>query len=191
MFVSRTPGADICDVARAKGVGLILMGWHKPVFNQAVLGGTVQQVMHGSRADVAVFMDKGHAFPPRRILLPYTGTVHDRAALVLTARLGRRCGAPVTLLHVVRPGRPQPRVEQEVQNVLVQEFPEPAGGSTRLVVVESTQPVETVLQEAAGYDLIVLGVGEEWQLEPHVFGLRPERIAARYPCSLLIVRAQA
>ena len=191
VLVSRTPGADICDVARAKGAGLIIMGWHKPVFSQAMLGGTVQQVMQGSTADVAVFIDRGGPFPPRRILLPYTGTVHDRAALTLASRLARRGGAQVTLLHVVRPGRAQPRLEQEVHSVLAQEFPEPTGGCTRLVVVESTRPVETVLQEATGYDLTMLGVGEEWQLEPHVFGLRPERIAVHCPSSLLIVRTRA
>ena len=53
-LVSRTPGADICDVARVKGATLIIMGWHKPVFNQAMLGGNVQQVMKGGTADVAV-----------------------------------------------------------------------------------------------------------------------------------------
>ena len=189
-LVSRTPGADICDVARVKGATLIIMGWHKPVFNQAMLGGTVQQVMKGSTADVAVFIDRNISFPLRRILLPYMGTTHDRAALTLVARLARRFGAQVTLFHVVRPGRAQPYVEQEVQNALAQEFPEPTGGSTRLVVKESAHPVETVLQEAVGYDLTVLGVGEEWQLAPHVFGLRSERIAAHCPSSLLIVRTR-
>jgi len=189
--VSRTPGADICDVARAKGTKLIVMGWHKPVFSRAMLGGTVQHVMKRSEADVAVFIDRNSPFPPQRILLPYTGTVHDRAALALAARLTHRFGAQLTILHMVRPGRPQPRLEQEAQNVLIQEFPEPAGGHTRLQVVESARPVETILQEAGGYDLTVLGVGEEWQLEPHVFGLRSERIAAQCPSSLLVVRTRA
>ncbi len=190
-LVSRAPGADICDVARAKGVGLIVMGWHKPVFSQAMLGGTVQQVMNGSIADVAVFIDRACGFPPRRILLPYTGTVHDRTALTLAARLARRFEAQVTLLHIVRPGRPHPRIEQEVQGMITQAFPEPAGGSTRLVVMEATNPVERVLQEAADYDLTILGVGEEWGLDPHVFGLRSERIATHCPSSLLIVRTRA
>jgi nucleotide-binding universal stress UspA family protein len=178
-------------VARTKGTRLIVMGWHKPVFSRAVLGGTVQQVMRRSTADVAVFIDRSSPFPPQRILLPYTGTVHDRAALALAARLTHRFGAQTTILHVVRPGRPHPRLEQETQGVLVQEFPEPAGGHARLVVVESARPVETVLQEATDYDLTVLGVGEEWQLEPHVFGLQPERIAAQCPSSLLVVRTRA
>jgi len=190
-LVSRAPGVEICDVARAKGVGLIVMGWHKPAFSQAMLGGTVHQVMRGSAADVVVFIERQGSFPPQRILLPYTGTVHDRAALTIASRLLRRCGGQVTVLHVVRPGRPQPYVEQEVQNVFVQEFPEPAGGNTRFVVMESAQPVESVLHEAVGYDLTVLGVGEEWQLEPHIFGLRPERIATQCPSSLLVVRTRA
>ncbi|MGE0823313.1 MAG: cation:proton antiporter [Candidatus Binatia bacterium] len=189
-FLSRTPGADICDVAQAKGVGLIVMGWHKPVFSQAILGGTVQQVMHGSRADVAVFVDKDCPFPPRHILLPYTGTAHDRAALGIAARIGCRYRAQVTLLHIVRPGRLHPHLEQEVQSQLAQEFPEPHGATTRFIVVEGDDPVAAVLQAAVGYDLTILGVGEEWQLEPHVFGLRSERIATQCPSSLLIVRTQ-
>jgi len=190
VMVSQAPGADICDVARVKGVKLILMGWHKPVFNQAMLGGTVQEVMKGSTADVVVFIDKGASFPLRRILAPYTGTVHDRAALVLAARMARRWGAQVTILHVVRPGRPQPRVAQEAEQLLDQEVAEPRGGVARLIVLESLQPVETVLKEAANYDLTILGVGDEWQLSPHVFGLRSERIAVQCPSSLLIVRGQ-
>jgi hypothetical protein len=51
--------------------------------------------------------------------------------------------------------------------------------------------VESVLHEAAGYDLTILGVGEEWQLEPHIFGLRPERIAMQCPSSLLVIRTRA
>ncbi len=189
-LVSRTPGRTICEVARAKEVGLVVMGWHKPVFNRALLGGTVQQVMKESLANIAVLIEKGGSFPPRRILLPYTGTLHDRVALTLASRIAHRCGAHVTILHVVRPGRASPQIEQEAQAALAQEFPEPTGGATRLVVVESAQPVETVLQEAAGYDLTMLGVGEEWNLAPHVFGLRQERIIVNCPSSLLVVRAR-
>lgn len=189
-LVSRTPGADICEVARVKGADLIVMGWHKPVFNQAVLGGTVQQVMKNSTADVAVFIDRNTPLPFRHILLPYTGTIHDRAALTLAARLVRRAGAQITLFYVVRPRRARSDMKQAVQDALLQEFPESTGGNTRLLVKESSRPVETVLQEASEYDLTVLGVGEEWRLDPHVFGLRPERIAALCPSSLLIVRTR-
>ena len=38
------------------------------------------------------------------------------------------------------------------------------------------------------YDLVVIGVGEEWGLESQMFGFRPQRIAQDCPTSLLIVR---
>jgi nucleotide-binding universal stress UspA family protein len=190
-MISRAPGADICDVARVKGAKLIVMGWHKPTFSQALLGGTVQQVMKGSAADVAVFIDRGTSLPPKRILAPYTGTAHDQAALALVARLVRRREAQVTILHVVRPGHAEPRFAQEAERIVAEECPDPIRtGAISFRIVESLQPVEVVLREAEGYDLTVLGVGEEWRLTPHLFGLRSERIAVYCPSSLLIVRAR-
>jgi hypothetical protein len=35
---------------------------------------------------------------------------------------------------------------------------------------------------------VVVGLGEEWGLESHMFGLRAERIARDWPGSLLLVR---
>jgi nucleotide-binding universal stress UspA family protein len=177
-FVSRNPSDDIRDVARAKGAGLVVMGWHKPVWTRTVLGGTVKAVMREADADVAVFIDRGLAWPPRRVLVPFAGTGQDRAALRLATRIATRLGATLTMLGVVRPGGELPRVE----------LPEPA---PPVRVVESTSPIDAVLAEAAAHDLTVLGVGEGWQLEPNLFGLRSERLAAECPSSLLVVRGHA
>ena len=121
-FVSRDPGSDITAVANAKGAKLILMGWHKPVLSQSILGGTVNIVMNEARCDVAVYVPR--RFDPwRRVLVPYMGGVHDRGALDLARRMaGRGVKTPgqtafewgdphVTVLHVVPPGRgdDQPR----------------------------------------------------------------------------------
>jgi len=97
-FMSRSPADDIRDVARAKGASLIVMGWHKPVWSRTVLGGTVQAVMRESAAEVVVLIDRGLAWPPGRILVPYAGTVQDRSALGLATRLAAEC--PSSLLVV-------------------------------------------------------------------------------------------
>jgi Kef-type K+ transport system membrane component KefB/nucleotide-binding universal stress UspA family protein len=177
-FLSRSPADDIRDVARAKGAGLIVMGWHKPVWSRTVLGGTVHAVMREAEADVVVLIDRGLAWPPRRVLVPFAGTVQDRAALRLAARITRRHDSGLTVLGVVRPGAIRPRVELDVP------LPE-------VRFVESARPIDAVIEEAAAHDLTVLGVGEDWQLEPHVFGLRSERLAAECPSSLLVVRGYA
>jgi nucleotide-binding universal stress UspA family protein len=176
-FVSLSPADDIREVARAKGAGLIVMGWHKPVWSRTVLGGTVYDVMRETDTDVAVLIDRGLAWPPRRVLVPFAGTAQDRAAMRLAARVARRQDATLTVLGVVRPGAP----------ALPSDIPDlPA-----MRVIESTSPVDAVIMEAAAHDLTVLGVGVDWELQPHAFGLRPERLAAECPSSLLIGRGRA
>jgi nucleotide-binding universal stress UspA family protein len=190
VLISRQPADDICETARAKGAELIVMGWHKPVFDRSVLGGTVERVMRRAAADVVVFIDKGFPDRVQRLLLPYTGTRHDQRALVLVARLARHHRADLTILHIVRSRRSTARLGAEAQALLDSSMAEPlTEGQTRLQVIESANPVETVLREAAPYDLTVLGIGDEWRVSPHLFGVRSERIATECPSSLLIVRA--
>lgn len=191
-LTSRNPADEICEVSRIKGADLVVMGWHKPAFDRSVLGGTVERVMRHSPSHVVVFIDKGMPDRLRRILLPYTGTAHDQLALVLATRLCQRSRADVTILHVVRPGRDRPRLEAEAGSMLDVAMPDPATrGLTRLVVRESDDPVQTVIDESAAHDLTILGVGEEWEVAPSLFGLRTERLAVDGPSSLLIVRARA
>ncbi len=189
-LMSRNPADDIVDVARAKGADLIVMGWHKPVFGRSVLGGTVERVMRRAQAGVAVLVDKDLPATLDRILLPYAGTEHDRFALGLAARLAGRQRAAVTLLHVVRPGHGEAKLDAEARRLVDAVTSGRDGGvRMRVTAVESDDPVTTVVTHAAGHDLAILGVGEEWQVEPTLFGLRTERIATDCPCSLLIVRA--
>jgi Kef-type K+ transport system membrane component KefB/nucleotide-binding universal stress UspA family protein len=176
-FVSRNPGDDIRDVARAKGVEVVVMGWHKPVWTRTVLGGTVNAVMRETDADVAVFIDRGLAWPPHRVLVPFAGTAQDRAALRLAARIATRLDATLTVLGVVRPGGVLPELRTP-------------SAVPEMRVVESTSPIDAVIAEAAAHDLTVLGVGEGWRLEPNLFGMRSERVAAECPSSLLVVRGR-
>jgi nucleotide-binding universal stress UspA family protein len=183
--VSRDVGDDITATAHLKGADLVLMGWHKPVLSQSVLGGAVYDVMRRTRADVAVLLARRPA-PWRRVLVPYTGGAHDRAALRLAERIGRQPGATVTILHVVRPARgpDAPRLG------LSGDGAEAFGPSVRLKVVAEEDPIEAAVAEGrAGYDLVVIGASETWGLEPTLFSTRHERLALACPVSLLIVRA--
>jgi nucleotide-binding universal stress UspA family protein len=188
-FVSRDVADDIAEVAQARQVNLVLMGFHRPVIGQAILGGTVHRVMTSTASDVAVFVDRGLERKPARILVPYLGGMHDRFALSIAERLARSSAASVTVLHVVRPRRADNEhalnARQEVDRV----YTDPATKSTvQFRVVEHDSPVAAVLEEAAEADLVVIGVAEQWDMESHLFGWRSQRIARDCPTSLLIVR---
>ncbi|MEW6774972.1 MAG: cation:proton antiporter, partial [Bdellovibrionota bacterium] len=77
-FVSSSPADDICGVAHAKQADLILLGWHKPLLGDAILGGTVRAVMRKSPASAGVLVDRGLS-AIRKVLVAYRGGLHDRA----------------------------------------------------------------------------------------------------------------
>lgn len=187
-FVSGEPAVDICRTAETKGVGLVLLGRHKPLFGGTVLGGTVRAVMQEARCDVAVLVDRGLS-EIRRVLVPFMGSAHDRAALLLARRLLESSGADVTILHVVSPREGE---SSKRQRVLVDElFPEETH-HVRLSIIEHAVPEEAVLDEAKeGYDLVVVGVGVEWGLNDALLGRHRERIIRDAAPSVVVVHHAA
>ncbi|XXX80491.1 cation:proton antiporter [Sorangium sp. So ce134] len=192
-FVSPKPSHDICNVADVKQADLVLVGWHKPLLSQTVLGGTVYEVMRGARTDVGVLIDRGLT-AVRKLLVPFHGTAHDKAALALARRLAQQIGADVTILHVVKPKR---RSDDALgaQAAVDEVFEGEEGGALRkskvvLKVVENDSPADAALEEAKrGYDLVLVGVGTEWGLTQRRFGIRAEHIIQGCPTSLLVVRS--
>ncbi|KYF74585.1 potassium transporter [Sorangium cellulosum] len=191
-FVSPKPSHDICNVADVKQADLVLVGWHKPLLSQTVLGGTVYEVMRGARTDVGVLIDRGLA-AIRKLLVPFHGTAHDKAALALARRLAQQVGADVTILHVVNPKRrsddalgAQEMVDEVFEG---QEDGELRKSKVTLKVVEHDSPADAALEEAGrGYDLVLVGVGSEWGLAQRRFGIRAEHTIQGCPTSLLVVR---
>jgi Kef-type K+ transport system membrane component KefB/nucleotide-binding universal stress UspA family protein len=188
-FVSAKPAQDICDVARVKRADLVIMGWHKPLLSRTVLGGTVQDVMRHAPANVGVFIDRGLS-QVRKVLVPYQGGDDDKAALRLAQRLTERAGVQVTVLHVVTPGSSGASVTGAVE----QTFAENAGGDRSAVRTKLVQaePARAAVEEAqkGSYDLVLVGAGAQWGLEPRLFGMVSEKIVRKCPASLLIVNSR-
>ncbi len=184
-YVSTDPGEDICRVAEVRGVDLILLGLHKPVLSQARLGGVVHDVLRSARPAVGVLVNRGLG-TIERVLVPFQGTSHDRAALGLARRF-LTAGAEVTVLHVVEPGRKGAGdlgASETVESVFEED-----GGRVRMEVVEHDDPAVAVLDRSkAGYDLVIVGLGRGWGLEERRFGIQPERLLRDSSGSLLVVR---
>lgn len=189
-YTSRDVPADIARVVRDRSVDLVLIGFHRPVFSRAILGGTVHRVLTGADADVGVFVDRGVG-EIRRVLVPYMAGPHDRLAMELGGRLAKNANAEVTVLHVVPRGRGDAArldAQADVQQTLADpDQPLPV----QFRVVESDSPVQTAIEESKNFDLVVIGVSDEWGLSSHLFGWRPERVANQSSTSLLIVRKHA
>jgi Kef-type K+ transport system membrane component KefB/nucleotide-binding universal stress UspA family protein len=188
-FVSPRPAQDICSVAEVKGADLIVLGWHKPVVTRTILGGTVADVLEKAETDVGVFVDRGLQ-SVRKVLVPFQGTPDDKAALTLARRM-TAANAEVTILHVIKPGRGDSErlgAQQEIDQTFTEEGPWNRT-SVRMKLVSHEKPAQAAVEEAGrGYDLVIVGAGNQWGLERRLFGLVPEFMVERCPTSLLLVR---
>jgi nucleotide-binding universal stress UspA family protein len=188
-FVSRDVPSDICRTARLRDVDLVLMGFHNPVYTSSILGGTVHRVLTGSDTDVAIFVDRGESLP-RNILVPYLGSKHDRLAMELAGRMARNTKVAVTVLHVTAPNRPDHETQVlHAKTMTDSVFSDPTQPlPVTMRTIEGDSPVDVVIEQAKEFELVIIGVAEEWGLESQLLGFRAERVAREVACSLLIVR---
>jgi nucleotide-binding universal stress UspA family protein len=186
-FVSRDVPSDIARTARMRNVDLILMGFHKPVYTSSILGGTVHRVLTGSDNDVAIYVQRIDSLP-RSILVPFLGSKHDRMALELAGRLARNIKVPVTVLHVTAPVRDEAKA-LHAKSMTDMVFNDPAHPlPVTMRTIQSESPVDVVIEQAKEFELVIIGVAEEWGLESQLLGFRAERVASEVASSLLIVR---
>jgi nucleotide-binding universal stress UspA family protein len=187
-FTSRDVPSDIARVARIRQADIILMGYHKPVFGQAILGGTVHRVLTGSDTDVGIFVNRGYE-SHKPILVPYLGGPHDRLALELAGRIARDNSAAITVLHVVPPDRIDTEQTLHARGVVEKTFADPTTKTAVVFkVIHDPSPAVAVVRESAAFGLVVIGVEEQWGLESQLFGWRQQWIANQCPVSMLIVR---
>jgi nucleotide-binding universal stress UspA family protein len=187
-LVSRDVAADISLLSQARRVNLVLMGFHKPVFGATILGGKVHQVLDACPSDVAILVDRGLE-RVAKILVPFMGTAHDRLAMELAGRIARNISAAVTVLHVVAPRGGDESQKLHAKTIVDKTFSDSTQPTpVTFRAIEDTSPVDCVLSESTAYDLVVIGIGEEFGLESHLIAFRPERIASECTKPLLIVR---
>ena len=197
VFASHKPARDIVDVARVKGARLVLMGWHKPVVAQAILGGTVAQVISSATCDVAVYVER-RTDPCKQILVPCRNITEDGPVVEAAGRVAASTGAKLTLLRVIDP---RESVLESLDDFLRQLPPSLTHASVQpkvdVQVVRHLDPLAAVVEEArrGAYDLIVVGAAKAWELDAtfqprrwvsSVFGLRHQRLMRKTGASLLV-----
>jgi Kef-type K+ transport system membrane component KefB/nucleotide-binding universal stress UspA family protein len=200
-FVSQAPSRDIVDMAKIKGANLIVMGWHKPVVTQRILGGIVSEVLANAASDVVVYVER-HFEPWRRILVPYRGGIHDAGALEAAGFIAaKHPDVEVVVFHLCETASATASAavaaasDRSDAAPLVLPLPLRAPSVVDRVKVikgDDEDPIRGVVNEArqGAYELVVIGVAKTWGLSPEFIGSRSERIVSETLCSLLVIRKQ-
>ena len=168
---------------------LLLLGWPSPARHSVVGADICRKVIRESNCDVAVFLNRGLG-DVQRVVVPVGGGPHARLGLLLAADLVDGRTADLVVLHVVGEETTDTMSEQAIVEGLVRdEMRDTAGGLTVVPrVTRSNSVVKGILDEIdLGCDLLVVGTSEEGLLRLWLSGSIPATIAARAPCSVLLV----
>ncbi len=187
-FVTNYAARDITSETERLNPDWVIIGYHKPVFMQSILGGTARGVLNETPANIGILIDKGLE-KITRVLVPYLGGPQDHAALVAAERLSQMPNVEVTILHVVHSHRGSEEKPLGVRD-LMNKYVASSGAAQQVhfSVIESDSPTDVVTAESHRYDLMILGLAEEWNLDTGILSLHEESVAQLAPCSILIVR---
>jgi nucleotide-binding universal stress UspA family protein len=147
-------------------------------------GSTASASIHRARVPVLVARrpPKGVEFP-QSILVATDGSAGAERAVELAARIGHARGARVYLLGV----DPAPHGEPRLTSVEAADLTA-ALGRQPVVVHESGEPSERIIELAASEKIALVAVGSRGLTGVRALGSVSERVAHGAPCSVLVAR---
>jgi Kef-type K+ transport system membrane component KefB len=178
---------ETSQIAELERMDLIILGWHRPAFSTNRLGGRVGQILTAANVDVAVFIDKG-GNNLEKILVPYSGNIHDDLALILAVRLvlnNETCCLRV--LQVITDSSVQNQLSYEI-STMMEQLPKSISQRIEIQTIESPEPIKTVINASEDVDLTIVGTCRTWGIERQTLGRYTDEIAVECRSSLLITR---
>ncbi len=188
----RVPDA-VRDTANENASDLIVLGW--PGYTRSrgrFFGSVIDPIVDNPPTDIALVRHRTRR-TLRSILVPVAGGPNSRLAVRLAIGMAKSCEegpVKIVLLHIVPVGAraaARVRAEQVIRDALNgsdYEHIEPR-------VVEGTSVVDTVLEQAEGCDLIVVGATEEPLFRNLLVGAIPAQIAERASVTVVVVKRRS
>ncbi|HEY9810133.1 MAG TPA: cation:proton antiporter [Halomicronema sp.] len=185
--ISNDVARETSQISKNDKVDLILVGWHRPAFTQNRLGGRVGQILSSAPVDVAVFVDRGHN-RLNSLLVPYSANIHDDLAFEIALRLLINDeNRSLVILKVVSSEELVNDFSYEFRSVMDQ-----LGTNVRerieVKIVESIEPIATVVEASKKVDLTIAGTSRAWGIERQTLGRYTDELAIHCESSLLITR---
>lgn len=178
--VSHRPWDTVRRLALEESFNFILAEWPGP--GEPLFGEELPEVLRQAPCGIVLASGVTGRQEFKRILVPIRGGPYARAALTIARSIARGCGGAITAMHSQpRSGRTAEN-EPWVTDILprLRTIPE----VTRNVII-TEEVVPSILQEAEGHDLIVMGMSGSEDL---AVGPVASTVVAAGPAPVLLVR---
>lgn len=186
--VANDVARETAQVAELDRADLILMGWHRPAFSSNRLGGRVGQILSMAKTDVAVFIERQQNNKLETLLVPYAGSVHDDLGLELALRIIVNYEtASLTVLQAIS-GKPGVSELSNESRTVIEQMPEKVRDRIAITTIESSAPVQSVVDASQQVDLTIAGASREWGIERQTLGKYTDALAVQCHSSLLVTR---
>ena len=160
----------------------LVMGWNGRAHNGILVSNPIGWLLTNIKSDFALFKDNGVRYI-NKVLLALRPGRKDKNFLAVAERICAFYGAELTLLHVVSEHTP----DHETQAVrkkslgLVSKIKT----NSEVQILKSNNSIETISNQSAGYDLLILGTPQKDNWISVLFGTGKDKFTENSACSVL------
>jgi len=176
----------ILDNVRDDETDLLVLGWRGGWKKGRILGSNVDRFVQEAPCDVVVFKAAGMKEKLDRILVMNAPEWHVSYATGYAILLAKKHNAKITILSVVQTDLEA--AKEKAYSARLAEMCRTHDVPFEEKMLRIRNIVDTVVDEAASYDLLVLGASSEWRLTQFAFGPMQDQIARKTTTPTLMVR---
>jgi len=165
---------------------LLVLGWKGGWRKGRILGANVDRFVQEAPCDVVVFKSTGLKERPERILVMNAPEWHVSYATGYAILVAKQHRSRITIFSAVQTDKEMER--ERAYSARLAEMCRTHGVPYDEKFFKVRNIVDAVVDEAAGYDLLVLGASSEWRLTQFAFGPMQDQIARRTEVPTLMVR---
>ena len=187
--IGHSAARAILETSRERDCDLIVLGWKGYTTTaRRIMGEVTDDVVNHARADLMLVKLTGNGEPLRNLLLPSAGGEHSARAADYAALLAEAQDGSLTLCSIVSPTDPEERVESETERLEEAREGLPQRGRVQCKVVRHRSVAEGILEEAEGYDALIVGATRDSFTSQILFGSIPETVARNSARPVIVVK---
>jgi hypothetical protein len=160
----------------------LVMGWNGRAHNGILVSNPIGWLLTNIKSDFALFKDNGVRYI-NKVLLALRPGRKDKNFLAVAERICAFYGAELTLLHVVSEHTPDDET-QAIRKKSLSLVSKIKTGS-EVQILKSNNSIETISNQSAGYDLLILGTPQKDNWISVLFGTGKDKFTEKSACSVL------